>query len=39
MPYADATYYKDTYLGTLIPVDQRDKALKDASREIGRAHV
>lgn len=34
MPYADATYYKDTYLGTMIPEDQRDKALKDASRDI-----
>lgn len=34
MPYADATYYKDTYLGTLIPEDHRDKALKDASRDI-----
>lgn len=34
MPYADATYYKDTYLGTMVPEDQRDKALKDASRDI-----
>lgn len=34
MPYVDATYYKDIYLGTIIPVDQRDKALKDASRDI-----
>jgi len=34
MPYADVTYYKDTYLGTLIPEDQRAKALKDASRDI-----
>ena len=34
MSYADATYYKDIYLGTLIPDDHRDKALKDASRDI-----
>jgi len=34
MSYADAQYYQDTYLGTLIPDGHRDKALKDASRDI-----
>ena len=34
MPYVDTAYYSGTYLGTLIPLRQRAKALKDASRDI-----
>lgn len=34
MPYVDSAYYSGTYLGTLIPLSQRAKALKDASRDI-----
>lgn len=33
-PYADATYYTTVYGGTLIPQDERDKSLTQASRHI-----
>lgn len=34
MPYADATYYKNTYQGTLIPDEELDRALERASDQI-----
>ncbi len=33
-PYADYSYYCDTYKGTLIPLEELDKALRQASRHI-----
>ena len=33
-PYVTYEYYCDTYKGTVIPMDELDKALKQASRHI-----
>lgn len=33
-PYADVAYYDDVYQGTIIPADDREKYLKQASRHI-----
>lgn len=34
MVYADAVYYKETYKGTMIPDDQIDRALEEASQQV-----
>lgn len=34
VPYADAAYYEDIYLGTDIPSDSLSKCLRQASRHI-----
>ena len=34
VPYADREYYKDEYEGRIIPVEDRGKSLKQASRHI-----
>ena len=33
-PYATPEYYQDTYNGSMIPADQLEKALREASRHI-----
>ena len=33
-PYADIAYYKDTYKGSIIPEEEQEKALQQASRHI-----
>lgn len=34
MVYADAAYYKEIYKGTMIPDDQIDRALEEASQQV-----